>query len=106
MRFWDKDLYIYSKKNNYLLIPGMNNIKDLNEAISYNCCTIKIFPVAKKDILLDINKYNQISFVGAGDIAINDISKFKSLGYQGVVVGSKGYDGEKFDHSIIEILNS
>ena len=105
MRTWDKDLYIYSKKNNYLLIPGMKTIKDLKEAIYHKCCTIKIFPVAKKDILLDINKYNQISFVGAGDIAINDINKFKSLGYQGVVVGSKGYDGEKFDPKIFELLN-
>ncbi len=106
MRFWDKDLYIYSKKNNYLLIPGMTSIKDFKEAISYNCCIIKIFPVAKKDILLDINKFNQISFIGAGDIALNDINKFKSLGFRGVVVGSKGYDGEKFDPEIFKILNS
>ena len=106
MRFWDKHLYIYSKKNNYLLIPGMTSIKDFKEAISYNCCIIKIFPVAKKDILLDINKFKQISFVGAGDIALNDINKFKSLGFRGVVVGSKGYDGEKFDPEIFKILNS
>ena len=106
MRFWNKDLYIYSKKNNYLLIPGITSIKDLKEAISYGCCTIKIFPVAKKDILLDINKFNQISFVGAGDIAINDINKFKSLGYKGVVIGSKGYDGKKFDPEILKTLNS
>ena len=106
MRFWDKDLYMYSKKNNYLLIPGMTRIKDFKEAISCNCCMIKIFPIANKDSLLDINQFNEISFVGAGDIAINDISKFKSLGYQGVVIGSKGYDGEKFDPSLLEILNS
>jgi len=106
MRFWNKDLYIYSKKNDYLLIPGMTSINDFKEAISHNCCVIKIFPVAKKDMLLDINKFTQISFVGAGDIAINDINKFKSLGYQGVVVGSRGYDGEKFDPQIIKILNS
>ena len=106
MRFWDKNLYIYSKKNNYLLIPGMTSIKDFKEAISYNCCIIKIFPVAKKDILLDINKFKQISFIGAGDIALNNINKFKSLGFRGVVVGSKGYDGEKFDPEIFKILNS
>ena len=106
MRFWDKHLYIYSKKNNYLLIPGMTSIKDFKEAISYNCCIIKIFPVAKKDILLDINKFKQISFIGAGDIALNEINKFKSLGFRGVVVGSKGYDGEKFDPEIFKILNS
>ena len=106
MRFWNKDLYLYSKKNDYLLIPGITSIKDFKEAMSYNCCTIKIFPVAKKDILLDINKFNQISFVGAGDIAINDINKFKSLGYKGVVIGSKGYDGMKFDPEIFKTLNS
>ena len=106
MRFWDKHLYIYSKKNNYLLIPGLTSIKDFKEAISYNCCIIKIFPVAKKDILLDINKFKQISFIGAGDIALNNINKFKSLGFRGVVVGSKGYDGEKFDPEIFKILNS
>ena len=106
MRFWDKDLYIYSRKKNYLLIPGMTSINDFKEAISYNCCIIKIFPVSKKDILLDIKKFNQISFVGAGDITLNDINKFKSLGFRGVVVGSKGYDGEKFNPEIFKILNS
>ena len=106
MRFWNKDLYMYSKKNNYLLIPGMTSIKDFKEAIEQDCCVIKIFPVANKDTLLDVLQFNQISFVGAGDISINDINKFKSLGYQGVVVGSKGYDGENFDPSILEILNS
>jgi len=106
MRFWNKDMFIYSKKNNYLLIPGMTSIKDFKEAISYNCCMIKIFPVAHKDILLNINQFNQISFVGAGNIAVNDISKFKSFGYQGVVIGSKGYNGEKFDPEIYKLLNS
>ena len=105
MRFWNKDLYIYSKKNDYLLIPGMTSIKDFKEAISCNCCTIKIFPVANKDNLLDINKFRQISFVGAGDIAFNDINKFKSLGYHGVVIGRNGYDGEKFDPQIFKLLN-
>ncbi len=106
MRYWHKDLYRYSKRNNYLLIPGMTSIKDFKEAVSYNCSIIKIFPVAKKDILLDINKFKQISFVGAGDIALNDINKFESLGFRGVVIGSKGYDGEKFDPKIFKILNS
>ena len=106
MRFWNKDMFIYSKKNNYLLIPGMTSIKDFKEAISYGCCMIKIFPVAHKDILLDINQFNQISFVGAGNIGVNDISKFKSFGYQGVVIGSKGYNGEKFDPEIYKLLNS
>ena len=106
MRFWDKDLYLYSKKNNYLLIPGMTSIKAFKEAMSYNCRIIKIFPVAKKDILINIKEFDQISFLGAGDIAINDINKFKSSGYQGVIIGKKGYNGDKFDPEIFKVLNS
>ena len=106
MRFWDKDLYLYSKKNNYLLIPGMTSIKAFKEAMSHNCRIIKIFPVAKKDILINIKEFDQISFLGAGDIAINDINKFKSSGYQGVIIGKKGYNGDKFDPEIFKVLNS
>ena len=29
MKFWDKDLFNYSKSKNYLLIPGIKNLKDL-----------------------------------------------------------------------------
>jgi len=37
MKFWDKDLFNYSKSKNYLLIPGIKNLKDLEEAINLNC---------------------------------------------------------------------
>ena len=84
----------------------MTNIKIFKEAISSNCCMIKIFPVDNKDSLLDINQFNKISFVEADDISINDISKYKSFVYQGLVVGSRGYDEDNFDRSLIEIFNS
>ena len=29
MKFWDKDLFNYSKSKNYLLIPGIKNLKEL-----------------------------------------------------------------------------
>ena len=45
MKFWDKDLFIYSKSKNYLLIPGIKNLKDLEEAINLNCKIIKIYPI-------------------------------------------------------------
>ena len=48
MRFWDKELFNYSKENNFLLIPGLRQLNHLNEAISYNCKIIKIFPVKEK----------------------------------------------------------
>ena len=34
MKFWDKDLFNYAQSKNYLLIPGINNLKDLKEAIN------------------------------------------------------------------------
>ena len=42
MKFWDKNLFNYAKSKNYLLIPGIKNLKDLNEAINLNCNIIKI----------------------------------------------------------------
>ena len=33
MKFWDKDLFNYAQSKSYLLIPGINNLKDLKEAI-------------------------------------------------------------------------
>ena len=48
MKTWDKDLLNYSNSKNHLLIPGIKNIKDLEEAIDLNCKIIKIYPV--KDI--------------------------------------------------------
>ena len=48
MKFWDKDLFNYAKSKNYLLIPGINNLKDLKEAIDLNCNIIKIYPIKSK----------------------------------------------------------
>ena len=42
MKFWDKDLFNYAKSKDYLLIPGIKNSKDLEEAINLNCNIIKI----------------------------------------------------------------
>jgi len=51
MKFWDKDLFNYAQSKNYLLIPGINNLKDLKEAINLNCNIIKIYPIKNKDII-------------------------------------------------------
>jgi len=37
MKFWDKNLFNYAQSKNYLLIPGINNLEDLKEAIDLNC---------------------------------------------------------------------
>ncbi len=106
MRFWDKDLFNYSKEKNFLLIPGLRQLNHLNEAISYNCKIIKIFPVKEKEQLLDIKNFKKVTFIGAGDLSIKDLEKYKSFGYSAIVTGQKGFDGKNFDPLIFKYLKT
>ncbi len=106
MKYWDKDLYIYSRKKNYLLIPGLNKLDQLIEAKLYNCKIIKIYPVITKDIFLHINQFRKTSFIGAGGISISDLSKYQKQGYKGIVIGEKGYSKGFFDQKIFKWLLS
>jgi len=106
MKFWDKDLFYYAKSKNYLLIPGIKNLKDLEEAINFNCNIIKIYPIKSKDNLIDILNYKNIDFIAAGGLSINDLKTCKSLGYKAVVVGDKAIINKKFDQKIYEWLKN
>ena len=106
MKFWDKDLFNYAKSKNYLLIPGIKNLKDLEEAINLNCKIIKIYPIRSKDSSLDILNYKNIDFIAAGGLSINDVKTFKSLGYKAIVIGDKGIKNKKFDPKISEWLKN
>jgi len=104
MKFWDKDLFNYSKSKNYLLIPGIKNLKDLEEAINLNCNIIKIYPIKIKDSSIDILNYKNINFIAAGGLSIDDVKTYKSLGYKAIVIGGKGIKNKKFDPKIYEWL--
>ncbi len=65
MKFWDKDLFNYAKSKNYLLIPGIKNLKDLEEAINLNCKIIKIYPIKSKDSSIDILNFKNINFIAS-----------------------------------------
>ena len=106
MKFWDKDLFNYSKSKNYLLIPGIKNLKDLEEAIKLNCHIIKIYPIKSKDGLIDILNFKNIDFIAAGGLSINDIKTYKSLGYKAIVIGDKGVINKKFDPKIFDWLKN
>ena len=106
MKFWDKDLFNYSKSKNYLLIPGIKNLKDLEEAINLNCNIIKIYPIKSKDSSIDILNYKNIDFIAAGGLSINDLKTYKSLGYKAVVIGDKAIKNKKFDPKIYEWLKN
>jgi len=100
MKFWDKDLFNYSKSKNYLLIPGIKNLKDLEEAINLNCKIIKIYPIKSKDSSIDILNFKNINFIAAGGLSINDVKTYKSLGFKAIVIGDKGIINKKFDPKI------
>ena len=104
MKFWDKDLFNYSKSKNYLLIPGIKNLKDLEEAINLNCNIIKIYPIKSKDCSIDILNFKNINFIAAGGLSINDVKTYKSLGYKAIVIGNKAIINKKFDPKIFEWL--
>ena len=106
MKFWDKDLFNYSKSKNYLLIPGIKNLKDLEEAINLNCNIIKIYPIKSKASSIDILNFESIDFIAAGGLSINDVKTYKSLGYKAVVIGDKAIKNKKFDPKIYEWLKN
>ena len=104
MKVWDKDLLNYSNSKNYLLIPGIKNLKDLKEAIDLNCKIIKIYPVKDKNILINISQYKNIDFIAAGALSIADLPLYKSLGYKSIVIGDKGFKNNHVDPKIYEWL--
>lgn len=106
MKFWDKELFNYSKSKNYLLIPGIKNLKDLEEAIKLNCNIIKIYPIKSKASSIDILNFENIDFIAAGGLSINDVKTYKFLGYKAIVIGNKGIINQKFDPKISEWLKN
>ena len=100
MKYWDKDLFNYAKTKNYLLIPGINNSKDLKEAINLNCKIIKIYPIKNKDASIDILNYKNIDFIAAGGLSITDINNYKSLGFKSIVIGDQCFINQKLDPRI------
>jgi len=106
MKFWDKDLFNYAKSKNYLLIPGIKNLKDLKEALDLKCNIIKIYPIKSKDSSINILNYKKIDFIAAGGVSINDLKTYKSLGYKAVVIGDKAIKNKKFDPKIYEWLKN
>ena len=106
MKFWDKDLFNYAQSKNYLLIPGIINLKDLKEAINLNCNIIKIYPIKSKASSIDILNFESIDFIAAGGLSINDVKTYQSLGYKAIVIGDKGIIKKKFDPKIYEWLKN
>ena len=106
MKFWDKDLFNYAKARNYLLIPGIKSLNELEEAIKLSCKIIKIYPIKSKENSINILNYKNIDFIAAGGLSIDDLKNYKSLGYKAIVIGDKAFINKKFDPKIYEWLKN
>jgi len=104
MKVLDRDLLDYSNSKNHLLIPGIKYLKDLEQAIDFNCKIIKIYPVKDKIKLTNMSQYKDLDFIAAGGLSISDIEVYKSLGYKAIVIGDKGFKNNKIDPNIYEWL--
>ena len=104
MKVWDNNLLNYSKSKNHLLIPGIKNLKELKEAIDFNCKIIKIYPVKENIELINLSQYKNIDFIAAGGLSISDIPLYKSLGYKAIVIGDKGFNTNVIDPKIFAWL--
>ena len=87
-------------------LPGIKNLKDLEEAINLNCNIIKIYPIKSKASSIDILNFESIDFIAAGGLSINDVKTYQSLGYKAIVIGDKGIIKKKFDPKIYEWLKN
>ncbi len=104
MRYWDKDLHNYAKSKNHILIPGIKNMKDLQEAINSDCKIIKIYPIKEIDNLIKITNYKNISFIAAGGLCIKDLELYKSLGYKSIIIGEMAFKNNDIDPLIYKWL--
>ena len=104
MKFFDEELLIYAKSKNHLLIPGINSLNDLKEALDLNCKIIKIYPVKEKVKLINISQYKNTNFIAAGGLSISDLPFYKSLGYKAIVIGDRGFKKKNIDQKIYKWL--
>ena len=89
--FFNKEIHLNAIKYNQLVIPGISNIENFEEAINLGYKIVKIFPVSKLGInfiheLQDFTK-KDIFFIGAGGIKSKNLKKLLKNGYDSLVIG-------------------
>ncbi|WP_269604382.1 bifunctional 4-hydroxy-2-oxoglutarate aldolase/2-dehydro-3-deoxy-phosphogluconate aldolase [Prochlorococcus marinus] len=91
--FFNKEIHLNAIKYNQLVIPGISNIKDFEEAMNLGYKIVKIYPVSKLGINfindLKENKKKDIFFIGAGGIKSENLKKLLENGYDALVIGKE-----------------
>ena len=88
---FNREIHLHAIKHNQLVVPGISNIEDFQQAISLGYKIIKIFPVSKLDInfineLKELKK-NDIFFIGAGGIKSKNLKRLLNIGYDALIIG-------------------
>jgi len=88
---FNKELHLKAIEYNQLVIPGISNIENFNEAINLGYKIVKIFPASElgPNFLNELKKINKkdIFFIGAGGIKSKNIKELLKSGYNALVIG-------------------
>ena len=88
---FNKELHLKAIGHNQLVIPGISNIENFNEAINLGYKIVKIFPASElgPNFLNELKKINKkdIFFIGAGGIKSKNIKELLKSGYNALVIG-------------------
>ena len=91
--FFQKEIHIKAIEHNQLLIPGVSNIENFQEALNLGYKIIKIFPASKLgiDFLNKLERFKEIDIflIGAGGIKSSDLTKWLKNGYNTLAIGKE-----------------
>ncbi len=101
MPFWDIKLQNQSRELNQVLIPGVFSPSEINQAISFGCELIKLFPASS----LGIDYWQQIKIslkslpfiIAAGGLTAKELNAWLDAGYDAIVLGRKLIANQKLD---------
>ncbi len=107
---WDPNLQSKARKEGQIIIPGVSNQKDIEEALKYGYRIVKIFPAS----FLGLNYINKIKdfskpmpfIIAAGGIKISEVNEWLANEYDAVVIGKDLIKDNKIDPLLVKWVNN
>ena len=102
--FWDLSLLAKARELNQLLIPGVFSPSEIQQACTFGCRLIKLFPAAS----LGINYWSQIQptlcsppfVIAAGGMRTEDLVNWISKGYNAIALGRSLFKNGQIDPNL------
>ena len=91
--FFKKEIHLKAIEHNQLVIPGISNIENFQEALNLGYKIIKIFPASKLGIAF-MNKLKNLKkidtfLIGSGGMKSIDLDKLVTNGYNALAIGKE-----------------